>query len=82
MNQPELKKRIVLTRFWTGDIVYHALSGERGMVINVFLMSDRHVPRYDVCFPDRETDICDEMELSSEQVFVAKEEEDEDDSKA
>jgi len=78
MKQPELTKRIVLTRFWVGDIVYHALSGERGIVINVFLMSDRLVPRYDVCFPDRETDVCDEMELSSEQVFdtvEAKEEE-------
>ena len=74
MTQPELKKRIVLTRFWVGDIVYHGLSGERGIVINVYLMSDRLVPRYDVCFPDRQTDICDEMELSSEQVFDTAEE--------
>ena len=80
MTTPDLKKRIVLTRYWPGDIIYHGLSGEKGLVVNVHLMSDRLVPRYDVVFPDRETNTCDEAELSSEQVFETAEQED--DSKA
>lgn len=69
MNQPEPQKRIVLTRYWTGDIVYHRGDGARGIVINVHLMTDRLCPRYCVCFDDRKTETCEEMELSNERVF-------------
>ncbi len=62
-------KRIVLCRFWPGDVVYHISDGAKGSVLHVQFMTDRLVPRYFVVMPDRSSEWCEEMELSSEKVF-------------
>ena len=78
MSQPDLIKRIVLSRFWQGDIVWHRTSGERGIVIcSKFWGGDGQVRQYDVVFRDRQTVTCDELELSHEKVFDVEPKDDE-----
>lgn len=68
MTQPDLKKRIVLTRYWVGDAVYHRKGGG-GIILHVQLTTDRCVPRYYIVFEDREGEWCEEMELTTERML-------------
>ena len=65
----EPQKRIVLTRFWIGDTVYHVMDGERAQVVQVQIIGDRFCARYYCVFGDRKGEWCEEMELSDQKVF-------------
>jgi heat shock protein HspQ len=62
-------KRIVLSRYWVGDFVFHRIHGERGLITSIQFVSDRLVPRYYCVFNTNTDGWTDEMELSAEKVF-------------
>jgi hypothetical protein len=68
MNEPV--KRIVLSKFWVGDFVYHRVHGERGLITSVQFISDRLVPRYYIVFNENSDGWTEEMELTAEKVFT------------
>lgn len=62
------QKRIVLTRFWVGDTVYHMADGAKGLVLHVQFQTKLLLPQFFCVFDDREGEWCHEMELSDEKV--------------
>lgn len=67
MSEPV--KRIVLTRFWAGDWIYHRVHGDRGLITCVRFMTDRLCPSYYCVFKEQADGWVDEMELSFEKVI-------------
>lgn len=66
-------KRIVLSKWWVGDVVYHRMTGDRGLVTGVHFASDKLVPRYYVVFGEEVDGWCDEIELTSTKVYFLEE---------
>lgn len=62
-------KRIVLSRFWVGDRVYHVTDSSRGLVVSVQFEALALKVKYFCVFADRKGEWCEEMELSDERVF-------------
>lgn len=63
-------KRMVLTRHWIGDTVYHVADGTRGLVLYVSFETIALKVKYFCVFNDRKGEWCEEMELSTEKTFT------------
>jgi hypothetical protein len=61
-------KRIVLSRFWVNEWIYHRVHGERGLITGVQFATDRLIPRYYCVFNENSDGWMDEMELTAEPV--------------
>lgn len=67
----ELTKRICLSEFWIGDIVYHKATGKRGVVVGVQFRTAQAIPAYAVAFVHNDNErLCEPAELSVEKVFL------------
>jgi len=64
----EPQKRMVLCRFWVGDILYHRMTGDRGLVTGIQFNADKLSPRYYLVFENEVDGWCDEMEMTNEKV--------------
>ena len=66
-----MTKRICLSQYWIGDVVYHKASGKRGIVTTVQFRTAQAVAVYHVVFTHNENEeVCDDIELSAEKVFL------------
>lgn len=63
-------KRLVLSRFWIGDTIYHVTENSRGLVVMVSFEALAMKVKYFCVFSDRKGEWCEEMELSDEKVFA------------
>lgn len=55
-----------------GQEVYHRISGDKGIVTNIWYNASTQVTSYDVCFGHHESDQsnCKELELSENLVII------------
>ena len=66
-----MSKRICISEYWIGDVVYHKASGKRGIVTAVQFRTTQAVAVYHVAFTHNENEeVCDDIELSFEKVFL------------
>lgn len=59
-------KRIVLSRFWVDDWVYHRADGSKGLITQVSFIGHPSALRYYVIFDERKGEWCDDIELTDE----------------
>lgn len=64
MSVPQ--KRVILSRWWIDDVVYHRSDNTKGFITRVQVNTTKFAIQYYVIFDDRKGEWCDEMELLDE----------------
>lgn len=65
----EKTKRIVLTRYWPGDVIYHISDKAKGLILHIRFDTTDLMTLYFCVFDDRKGEWCHEMEISDELCF-------------
>ena len=59
-------KRVVLSKWWVGDTVWHRMTGDKGLVTGVHFAGGKLSVRYYVVATEEVDGWCDEIELTGE----------------